>query len=99
MFDIVNYIIVFFNYLYYFKSIFKKIDYKNIFKDVYIIISNLHLKMDLKQRKLNKSEWNSIEVSVSKQEIDILDMIIKGYYDPNIRVNNNIVYSFKYTFR
>ena len=45
--------------------------------------------MDLKQRKLNKSEWTSIEVAVSKQEIDILNMIIKGYYDPNIRVNNN----------
>ena len=45
--------------------------------------------MDLKQRKLTKSEWTSIEVAVSKQEIDILNMIIKGYYDPNIRVNNN----------
>lgn len=46
--------------------------------------------MDLKQRKLNKSEWNSIEVSVSKQEIDILNMIIAGYHDVNIRINNNI---------
>jgi len=45
--------------------------------------------MDLKQRKLNKSEWNSIEVSVSKQEKDILNMIIKGYYEPNIKINNN----------
>jgi hypothetical protein len=46
--------------------------------------------MDLKQRKLNKSEWNSIEVSVSKQEIDILNMIIAGYHDVNIRINNNM---------
>ena len=45
--------------------------------------------MDLKQRKLNKSEWNSIEVPVSKNEIDILNMIIKGYHDVNIRINNN----------
>ena len=45
--------------------------------------------MDLNQRKLNKSEWNSIEVPVSKSEIDILQMIIKGYHDVNIRINNN----------
>jgi hypothetical protein len=45
--------------------------------------------MDLKQRKLNKSEWNSIEVSVSKEEIDILNLIIKGYSDVNIKINNN----------
>jgi len=45
--------------------------------------------MDLKQRKLNKSEWNSIEIPVSKNEIDILNMIIKGYNDVNIKVNNN----------
>jgi hypothetical protein len=45
--------------------------------------------MDLKQRKLNKSEWNSIEISVSKQEIDILNMITAGYHDVNIRINNN----------
>ena len=51
--------------------------------------------MDLKQRKLNKSEWNSIEVSVSKQEIDILNMIIAGYHDVNIRINNNMsIFSF-----
>ena len=45
--------------------------------------------MDLKQRKLNKSEWNSIEVPVSKNEINILNMIVKGYDDVNIRINNN----------
>ena len=45
--------------------------------------------MDLKQRKLNRSEWNSIEVSVSKDEIDILNMIIKGYHDVNVKMNNN----------
>jgi hypothetical protein len=45
--------------------------------------------MDLKQRKLNRSEWNSIEVSVSKSEIDVLNMIIKGYHNVNIKINNN----------
>jgi hypothetical protein len=45
--------------------------------------------MDLRQRKLNRSEWNSIEVSVSTEEIDILNMIIKGYHDVNIKINNN----------
>jgi hypothetical protein len=51
--------------------------------------------MDLKQRKLNKSEWNSIEVSVSMSEIDILNMIIKGYHDVNIKINkNNSLFSY-----
>lgn len=45
--------------------------------------------MDLNQRKLNRSEWNSIEISVSKDEIDVLKMIIGGYHDVNIRVNNH----------
>lgn len=45
--------------------------------------------MDLNQRKLNRSEWNSIEVPVSKAEIDVLNMIIKGYHDVNVRINNN----------
>jgi hypothetical protein len=45
--------------------------------------------MDLKQRKLNKSEWESIEVSVSDAELDILQMIIKGYHDVTIRINKN----------
>jgi len=51
--------------------------------------------MDLKQRKLNKSEWTSIEVSVPKTEIDILNMISKGYYDVNIKVNEtNSIFTF-----
>ena len=45
--------------------------------------------MDLKQRKLNKSEWDSIEIAVSKSEMDILNMIMKGYDDVNIKINNN----------
>ena len=50
---------------------------------------NTYIKMDLKQRKLNRSEWNSIEVAVSKSEIDVLNLIIAGFADVNIRINNN----------
>lgn len=45
--------------------------------------------MDLHQRKLIKSEWDSIEIPVLKQEIDILNLIIKGFHDVNIKINKN----------
>jgi hypothetical protein len=45
--------------------------------------------MDLKQRKLNKSEWESIEVPVSQAEQDILKLITEGFHNVNIRLNNN----------
>ena len=45
--------------------------------------------MDLNQRKLIKSEWESIEIPFSKQEIDVLNLIIKGFHDVNIKINNN----------
>jgi len=45
--------------------------------------------MDLNQRKLNKSEWDSIEVPVSKSEKDVLQLIMSGFHDVNIRINNN----------
>ena len=44
--------------------------------------------MDLNQRKLNKSEWDSIEVPVSANEQEVLQMITKGYHDINIKENN-----------
>jgi hypothetical protein len=51
--------------------------------------------MDLKQRKLNKSEWESIEVPVSPQEIEILKLIIAGYHNVNIKINNkNSIFTF-----
>jgi len=51
--------------------------------------------MDLKQRKLNKSEWESIEIPVSESELDILQLIIKGYHDVMIRINkNNSIFSY-----
>ena len=45
--------------------------------------------MDLNQRKLIKSEWDSIEIPVSSEEIEILKLIIKGYKNVNIRMNKN----------
>ena len=33
----------------------------------------------MQQRKLNKSEWDSIEIPVSQQENDVLHLIIDGY--------------------
>ena len=45
--------------------------------------------MDLNQRKLNKSEWDSIEVPVSKSEKEVLNLIMSGFHDVNIRIKNN----------
>jgi hypothetical protein len=43
--------------------------------------------MDLKQRKLSKSEWDSIEIPVSNAENNVLRLIIQGYSDVNIKIN------------
>ena len=43
--------------------------------------------MDLNQLKLTKSEWETIEIPVSSDEIEILKLIIKGNCDVNIRYN------------
>lgn len=51
--------------------------------------------MDLEQRKLNKSEWETIEVPVSQSEIDVLKMIIAGFTDVNIKFNKtNTIFTF-----
>lgn len=51
--------------------------------------------MDLKQRKPNKSEWDSIEIPVSKQEMDVLNLLVKGFYDVTTRINyNNSIFTF-----
>ena len=51
--------------------------------------------MDLAQRKLVKSEWESIEIPVSSHEKKILQMINIGYHDVNIHSNiNQSLYSF-----
>jgi hypothetical protein len=43
--------------------------------------------MDLTQRKLSKSEWDSIEKPVSTEELDILNLIHAGFSNVNIRRN------------
>ena len=50
-------------------------------------VSNI---MDLTQSKLSKAEWQSIEVSVSESEKQILRTITQGYHDVNHRTNENI---------
>jgi len=46
--------------------------------------------MDLNQRKLNKSEWESIEVPVSDDEKIILTLICNGYHDVNMKYNKHL---------
>ena len=46
--------------------------------------------MDLSQTKLSKSEWNSVEISVSEKEKHILSLILEGYANPNIRTNSHL---------
>ena len=45
--------------------------------------------MDLQQRKLNKIEWDSIEIPVSIEEKNILKLIQNGFHSVNIRMNNS----------
>ena len=51
--------------------------------------------MDLNQRKLNKSEWDTIEIPVSQNETEILKLIINGFHDVNIKYNkSNSIFSY-----
>jgi hypothetical protein len=43
--------------------------------------------MDLKQRKLSKSEWVGIEIPVSKTESEILRLITDGFSNVHLKVN------------
>jgi hypothetical protein len=43
--------------------------------------------MDLKQRKLSKSEWESIEIPVSQDENEILQLITNGFSNVHLKVN------------
>ena len=43
--------------------------------------------MDLIQRKLTKSEWNSIEVPISVGELRIIELIKSGFHNVNIKKN------------
>jgi len=45
--------------------------------------------MDLTQNKLTKSEWENIEIPISEQEKQIVQMITDGYHNVNIRINES----------
>ena len=46
--------------------------------------------MDLKQNKLSRTEWNSIEMPVSDEEREILRLIMNGYQNINMKINKTI---------
>lgn len=46
--------------------------------------------MDLTQSKLTREEWENIEIPVSPEEKQILQLIIDGYNDVNIKSNDNM---------
>ena len=45
--------------------------------------------MDLRQIKLSKQEWESIEKPISDEEKEILNMINQGYENPKVYFNHH----------
>lgn len=45
--------------------------------------------MNLSQTKLTRGEWNSVEIKVDPDELEILHMLLQGYDDLNVCKNNN----------
>ena len=45
--------------------------------------------MDLNQSKLTKSEWESIERPVDKDEMKIIKLISNGFHNTDIKYNEN----------
>ena len=46
--------------------------------------------MDLQQRKLTKSEWDSIEMPLPKEEVEVLELIVNGYDNVEIKYNKRL---------
>ena len=46
--------------------------------------------MNFDQNKLTKSEWESIEISVPQDKLEILRVIIDGFYNVNITYNKTV---------
>jgi hypothetical protein len=46
--------------------------------------------MNLQQTKLNKEEWQSIEIPVPNKEKEILQLILKGFHDVNLKENKTM---------
>jgi hypothetical protein len=43
--------------------------------------------MEFNQQKLTKEEWESIEVPVTQDKLEVLKLIINGYNDVNLTYN------------
>jgi len=50
--------------------------------------------MDLIQSKLTRSEWNSIEIQIKGEELNIIKMIVKGHENPEIIDNDNVTLAY-----
>lgn len=46
--------------------------------------------MDLSQKKLTKAEWLNVEIPVTEPEKRVLDLIVKGYHNVNLKENYNL---------
>lgn len=46
--------------------------------------------MDFKQDKLTKYEWDSVEIPILEEEKTVLNMIMNGYNNVNICINNHL---------
>lgn len=46
--------------------------------------------MDLRQTKLTRAEWQSVEIPVDESELTILQMIVRGYHAPHERTNHHL---------
>ena len=53
--------------------------------------------MDLKQIKLSKSEWDSIEIPVTDKEKEVLTLIMNSHNDVNIKINKALLKKYNIT--
>jgi len=49
---------------------------------------DVDIHIDLYQKKLSKAEWDYMEVPESKEEVEILNLIKKGFCNVNIKYNS-----------
>jgi len=52
--------------------------------------NNNYHNMDLNQQRLSKTEWLNIETPISETELNILNLIVEGYTNINIRKNDTL---------
>ena len=45
--------------------------------------------MELSQTKLTKSEWDGIEIPLAETEVNVLNLLVTGYHDVNVRINHH----------